>query len=788
MSNRSPALDTILTAIESVTGKRPTRNGKQYKAHCPAHDDRTPSLSVASGRNGKVLLHCFSGCKYARIMDALGLNRAQPASIPSSRAPARPQRTSAPTDSDGRDLPERIFPNPEAAIAELSEKLGRKWRSWGYTDVDDNRIGLIVRWDKPNSKMIRPISLVDQGWIIGGMRAPRPLFRQGALIDAEVVFVAEGEPATDALRGLGLVATTSPHGANSAATADWSVLAGKQCVIVPDNDPAGERYAADVVAELENLTPRPMIRIVRLDDLPVGGDAVEYVEMSRNAGLSAPDIRAKLESLVAETAPLEPEPHPEDLQPSEFPIDALPEPMRTFVSSVADATGTSTSFSALATIVVVAGCVGNRAVVVLKPGWTEPAVLWGALIGRSGSTKSPVLKLVTAALIEIDNAARSRFKEALADYERKCEQYELMLAQWKTSQRGTNAQPTDPPTRPQPPTEPRLVISDITIERLGAMLEANPYGLLVVRDELAGWVGGFDRYVAGRKGSDQPNWLSMHSAGPLTVDRKGANGSYFVERAAVSVLGTIQPGTLRRCFGRAERDSGLLARLLVVRPPDRLALWTDADLPADVKNAWRELLAGLLSTPADTGAAGKPAPRQIALTDEAKTVWVRWHDEHVREMHHTDDDHLTAHYSKLKGICARIALLFSCVQAVAESRTVTQIDADTMRRAIRVTEWLKAEARRVYQELEQTGEQRAQQEFVDWIRRQGGSVTVRTMTHRLSRYRGQAKAAESALDALVDAGVGHWKYPAPGPKGGRPTHVFVLNEDSTITETPNNET
>jgi putative DNA primase/helicase len=73
-------------------------------------------------------------------------------------------------------------------------------------------------------------------WIIGGMPEPRPLYGLPDLADIKRAYVAEGEKAADAARSIGLVATTSPHGSKSAEKADWSPLAGKEVVILPDND------------------------------------------------------------------------------------------------------------------------------------------------------------------------------------------------------------------------------------------------------------------------------------------------------------------------------------------------------------------------------------------------------------------------------------------------------------------------------------------------------------------------------------------------------------------------
>ena len=61
-----PALARVLDALE------PYRVGRSFR--CTAHDDRDPSLSVAEGEGGRVLLHCFAGCEAADICAALGLS------------------------------------------------------------------------------------------------------------------------------------------------------------------------------------------------------------------------------------------------------------------------------------------------------------------------------------------------------------------------------------------------------------------------------------------------------------------------------------------------------------------------------------------------------------------------------------------------------------------------------------------------------------------------------------------------------------------------------------------
>jgi len=62
-------VDELLRLLKNVkqTGDR------QWKANCPSHEDEEPSLSVAEGNDGRVLLHCFGGCPTQAVCKALGI-------------------------------------------------------------------------------------------------------------------------------------------------------------------------------------------------------------------------------------------------------------------------------------------------------------------------------------------------------------------------------------------------------------------------------------------------------------------------------------------------------------------------------------------------------------------------------------------------------------------------------------------------------------------------------------------------------------------------------------------
>src|SRR5512143_3278457 len=67
----SAPMDAIVAKL-----KNPKRSGKSWTAQCPAHEDRSPSLSVSEGPDGRVLLKCHAGCSVDAIVGALGLSLA----------------------------------------------------------------------------------------------------------------------------------------------------------------------------------------------------------------------------------------------------------------------------------------------------------------------------------------------------------------------------------------------------------------------------------------------------------------------------------------------------------------------------------------------------------------------------------------------------------------------------------------------------------------------------------------------------------------------------------------
>ncbi|MBC7077167.1 MAG: DUF3987 domain-containing protein, partial [Synergistales bacterium] len=400
--------------------------------------------------------------------------------------------------------------------------------------------------------------------------------------------------------------------------------------------------------------------------------------------------------------------------------------------------------------------------------WRVPPLLWTAIICKSGSLKTPSITFALQFL-------QARQKVWLKDYESQRQQYkvsrlayEKALTEWKKAKDAG-----EPPDEPQQPTARRILVSDTTVEAIAPILQANPRGLLLFRDELAAWIASFDRY-ANTEGGDSSFWLSCYNATPHTVDRR-TRETLHVPYTAVSITGGIQPGTLQRVFTVALRDSGLLARFLLTWPPQRIKVWNEHTVPETMRAAVGSVFDRLLDLDFDYGPDGEPCPKIVTLGPQAKATYAHFYNRHNQELIDLTDD-LAAAFSKLEEIPLRLALILHLVRwAAGESVNPTVIDVESMNRAIALTEWHKHETARIYEILARGAEGNQQEELAEWIARRGGAVTVRDLVRNLWRFRGKRLEAEEALNDLVKAGLGHWEELPADQKGGRPTTVFRLH-------------
>lgn len=241
--------DRLLEALRCGKSGCPCAKAKPGRAyvHCPAHDDVNPSLSVGE-QDGKLLVHCQSGCGQDAVIAAL------------------------------KEL--NLWPTPERNGHSPKQRTKAKERRYEVRDEAGELVAVHVRGDGSGGKSFtweRP----DGNNGLGGLPVPSlPLYGTetlAGLSNGTLMVLCEGEKATDALRSVGIAAVGTVTGAGG--TPGDSVLerlVPYRLALWPDNDEPGRQHMTRIAARLSALRCQEL-RLVSWPDAPPKGDAADAV-------------------------------------------------------------------------------------------------------------------------------------------------------------------------------------------------------------------------------------------------------------------------------------------------------------------------------------------------------------------------------------------------------------------------------------------------------------------------------------------------------------------------------
>lgn len=321
------------------------RDGREFKALCPFHGDRNPSLTIYQARgDGAWRFQCFACGAHGDVIDWIreienvdfneAARRLGARELPASRPPPR----QLPPDTSEDWLP--VLPVPASAAAPFTtgDDRWRVWNpkrerestlrpsaSWAYRDADGALIGWVIRCDFEDGGKLTPTvtwcrhrETGEHRWCMRPFPTPRPLLGLDDLAkrpDAPVL-VVEGEKCrTVAARMLpGFVAVTWPGGMRGVKHADWTPLHGRAVTLWPDSDDAGLQACDEIGRVL--VQHGGSLRVVDVAGQPKGWDIADGVaEGMGTAELVAfckPRVRAWVPVSV-EPEPAGPEPEPEEV-------------------------------------------------------------------------------------------------------------------------------------------------------------------------------------------------------------------------------------------------------------------------------------------------------------------------------------------------------------------------------------------------------------------------------------------------------------------------------------------
>jgi len=464
----------------------------------------------------------------------------------------------------------------------------------------------------------------------------------------------------------------------------------------------------------------------------------------------------------------------------EFPVDALPSPLRDWASAASDATQTPPALAASMALAAASTVALGAAKVECAAGWEEELALYVVTVLPSGERKSSVVRMALAPVRtlerELGEHARPRIAESLA-------RREILDARRTRLTRDAGRDTADPAELAEinaqldalaEPVPPRLLADDATPEALAGLLARHErIGVLAAESALIDNLAG--RYSEGK--ANLHLVCQAYDGEEARIDRRGRPPE-IIARPLLALGLAVQPHVLDALRAHpVVREQGLLARMAVLVPESKVGRRDlhPPPIPPPVAKAYESAIRALgtlnqrdrTDTTVRTGSSvGSVAPSgglQLTLDAEADAALSELRAELEPRLDPATGDlaPIAAWTSKHPGRVARIAGLIHLIDAEPHA----PITGATMRAAVRIGGCLLAHARNA---LLQDGDRRKLDQAASWTAKRG-SFTLRDFHRGALHGHGTSNEAYRLVALLEEHGyVRPLPEPSSAPKGGRP--------------------
>jgi hypothetical protein len=488
----------------------------------------------------------------------------------------------------------------------------------------------------------------------------------------------------------------------------------------------------------------------------------------------------------------EPEPIKTTLLPVEkLPPEIIPGPFRAWAVDVSYRMQAPIDFIAAAVMVMAGGVIGAGCGIKpkRKDDWLVIPNLWGGVIGRPGMLKTPALQEAMKPLSQLEAEAKKQYDKDLTNYEAEKEifkaQRDAMKSEMITAAKGKGERSLDDIKarflelkEPSPPIWLRFKTNDSTIEKMAELLEQNPRGILLFRDELIGLLTSWDK--EGRE-PDRAFYLeAWNGYGSITTDRIG-RGTVHVNNLCVSVLGGIQPAKLLAYLFQATSElenDGLIQRMQLLVYPDEPSNWQLVDEYPNKEakgRAFRVIKKLSEMDFTEYGVAideGEKIP-YLRFDNEAQELFNEWLTELQRKLQVDEAPVILEHLNKYRSLMPSIALIDHLVN-VANGMAGGPVRLESAEKAAAWCEYLESHARRIYALVGDVG-QRAAAELAKKLkaRKLQDGFTVRDVYRNQWHLLTSKEIVKAACDELVEAG---WLMEQNKDIPGRqPIKIYLIN-------------
>jgi hypothetical protein len=678
---------------------------------------------------------------------------------------------------------------------------------YSYRDENGNLLFQVVRFAPKGFRQRRR----EGGawvWNLKGVR--RVLYNLPAVIAAVkrgvTIHIVEGEKDADALRQIGLIATTNPNGAGKWRSEYNEVLRDADVVLIGDNDDAGRDHVNDVGHALVGIAKR--IRVLDLaghwPQCPQSGDVSDFIKAGGTAEQLATWVAAApkwKQATAASPTAGDDWPEPKALLNELAPVDAfdssfLPDRLAPWVDDITNRLQCPGDYVGVSATVALSATYGRRIAIApqQKTDWYEVPNLWGAFVGPPGMLKSPAMNEALKPLRYLEAEAAKAYEIDLEAFNAGIDEFKLRMEVKKALQKkhlkkaaGSDASGDEKPFKfelgdePEEPVAVRYRTNDTSYEKLGELLVDNPSGLLVERDELISLLRHLDR-------DDQANARGFFLSGwsgtqPYTFDRI-TRGHKHVQAVCVSILGNTQPSRIAEYVRRANADGGggdgLIQRFNLLVWPDACPDWHNVDQYPDsrARDTAREVFKQASELTLDeaikrgaTKTVDDPVPF-FRFDETALGTFLEWRTDLEARLRRAEmSAAMEGHLAKYRKLVPALAL----INHIADGGTKA-VSNGALLKALAFARYLESHARRVYG-AHNTIEIAAGKAILAHIRNGDlkDSFTARDVHQRDWSGLTDREHVQRGLDLLIELGHLAAVPSAVGERGGRRTTSYEIN-------------
>jgi hypothetical protein len=451
---------------------------------------------------------------------------------------------------------------------------------------------------------------------------------------------------------------------------------------------------------------------------------------------------------------------------------------RDHLEDMANASSAPVDYAAATLLAVTSAIIANVRWAQAGAAWSEPPILRFVNVGSPGSGKSPAQDGPLRLLRHAEEVLAEGFGDDLYDYELEREIAEAEISIWKANVKSAVARDETPPPRPEVgvprrPERPRLRISDTTAEKAGQLAAGLPRGLLLVRDELAGWIGSFDKYGGGN--SDRAFWLESYQGGPYQIDRVKLDDPILIWHLSIGVVGGIQPDKLSKLTGGA--DDGFSSRFLYAWPECTPDFHLARDLLDESSAKYAVARLAKLEMVAEGGGAFGPV--RLPLDPEGEDLLEVFGKETVGQAHDATGP-MAAVFSKARGHALRLAtvieFLWWCGGESGDAEPDRIGHAAVAAAIDLMRDYFIPMAERVFGDASIPFADRLGMTLARHLKRIGvRSFNARDLRRKIGGDLRAASEMETACKLLVEANLIRPQLARRGATPGRPALAFEVN-------------